>query len=234
MTAHEKQILYDFFKTTTDYWQGFRRDADQYEFADDAAIPTDTVVTHDDIAKNVGQCRLCGLGLTRTMSVVGEGVQADRTRVMVIGEAPGASEDKSGRPFVGPAGELLDKMLAAIRLSRDENCFITNVVKCRPPHNRNPAPDEIAACAPFLQQQIELYRPVIILVLGRIAAQALLQTEKGIGTLRGRFFDYYGIPLMPTYHPSALLRNNNLKRPAWADLQSFQKKLFELCGSDGL
>ena len=148
--------------------------------------------------------------------------------VMVIGEGPGADEDRQGRPFVGKAGQLLDKMLEAIQLSRKTNCYITNVVKCRPPQNRDPAPEERSCCAAFLDAQIRLLRPKMILVMGRIAAQHLLQTSDGIGKLRGRFFDYQGIPLMPTYHPSALLRDESLKRPAWEDLKRFRARLHEL------
>ena len=148
--------------------------------------------------------------------------------VMVIGEGPGADEDRQGRPFVGRAGQLLDKMLEAIQLSRKTNCYITNVVKCRPPQNRDPAPEERSCCAAFLDAQIRLLRPKMILVMGRIAAQHLLRTSDGIGKLRGRFFDYQGIPLMPTYHPSALLRDESLKRPAWEDLKRFRARLHEL------
>jgi DNA polymerase len=150
---------------------------------------------------------------------------------LVIGEGPGAEEDATGRPFVGKAGKLLDDMLASrgqIGLYRDKNCFIANVVKCRPPENRDPLPEEIAACAPFLARQIALLKPRIILAAGRISAQTLLRAEEGIGKLRGRFYDYGGIPLLPTYHPSALLRNEDLKRPAWEDLKTLRSKLSEL------
>ncbi len=154
--------------------------------------------------------------------------------MLVIGEGPGADEDAQGKPFVGRAGKLLDKMLAAIHLSRDTNCFIGNIVKCRPPQNRDPLPEETAACGSFLEAQIQLLRPHLILAVGRIAAQYLLDTTDGIGRLRGRFFDYGGIPLMPTYHPSALLRNEQLKRPAWEDLKTFRSRLLELApGYDG-
>ena len=156
----------------------------------------------------------------------GEG--AENPLVMVIGEGPGADEDRLGRPFVGKAGQLLDKMLVSISLSREKNAYIANIVKCRPPGNRDPLPEEAAACMPFLREQIDAVRPRAILVVGRIAAKNLLNTEEGIGRLRGRFFDYCGIPLMPTYHPSALLRNESLKRPAWEDLKAFRERLREL------
>lgn len=183
----------------------------------------------------VGQCAACKLAATRIKPVPGEGPEelsrlSNSVDVMVIGEGPGADEDRQGRPFVGKAGQLLDKMLEAIQLSRKTNCYITNVVKCRPPHNRDPEPDERSCCAAFLEAQIRLTHPKMILVMGRVAAQHLLQTSDGIGKLRGRFFDYCGIPLMPTYHPSALLRDESLKRPAWEDLKRFRARLQALQG----
>ena len=186
-----------------------------------------------EIYAAVAQCSACVLGQTRTHPVAGEGPEelsrlTNSVEVMVIGEGPGADEDRQGRPFVGRAGQLLDKMLEAIQLSRKTNCYITNVVKCRPPQNRDPAPEDRSCCAAFLDAQIRLLRPKMILVMGRIAAQHLLQTSDGIGKLRGRFFDYQGIPLMPTYHPSALLRDESLKRPAWEDLKRFRARLHEL------
>ena len=186
-----------------------------------------------EIYAAVAQCSACVLGQNRTHPVAGEGPEelsrlTNSVEVMVIGEGPGADEDRQGRPFVGRAGQLLDKMLEAIQLSRKTNCYITNVVKCRPPQNRDPAPEERNCCAAFLDAQIRLLRPKMILVMGRIAAQHLLQTSDGIGKLRGRFFDYQGIPLMPTYHPSALLRDESLKRPAWEDLKRFRARLHEL------
>jgi DNA polymerase len=148
--------------------------------------------------------------------------------VMVIGEGPGAEEDAQGKPFVGKAGILLDRMLAAIQLERNTNCFIANIVKCRPPQNRDPYPDEQAACISFLDAQIHCLKPKMILCLGRISAHKLLNTEEALGKLRGNFFEYNDIPLMVTYHPSALLRNEELKRPAWEDLKLFKTKLLEL------
>jgi DNA polymerase len=157
---------------------------------------------------------------------------------MVIGEGPGADEDVSGRPFVGKAGQLLDKMLASIGLSRDENCYIANVVKCRPPGNRDPGPDEVAACFPFLERQIALLRPSIILCAGRVAAQNVLKTSKGINSLRGNFAEFVptqaefyieekAIPVLCTFHPSAILRDDSLKRPAWEDLKLLKSYLEE-------
>jgi DNA polymerase len=164
---------------------------------------------------------------------------------MVIGEGPGADEDESGRPFVGKAGRQLDRMLAAVGLSRDKNCYIANVVKCRPPGNRDPEPGEIEACAPFLERQINLLEPKIILCAGRTAARYILHTEEGINRLRGRFGEYPAaveitetgalqsdgmspIPVLPTYHPSAILRDESLRRPAFRDLKLLMAKLVSL------
>jgi uracil-DNA glycosylase len=152
---------------------------------------------------------------------------------MVVGEGPGAEEDATGLPFVGPAGKLLDKMLSSIGLSRDTNCFIANVVKCRPPLNRDPQPDERDACMGYLRRQIALVRPVAILCVGRVAASALLGTEEGVGRLRGHWRELEGRPLLVTYHPSALLRDEALKRPAWEDLKLFRERIAAAMGPLG-
>jgi DNA polymerase len=193
--------------------------------------------TLEGIAADARSCLSCGLARTRSNVVPGEGV--DRPLVLVVGEGPGHDEDQSGRPFVGKAGLLLDKMLASIGLRREQNCFIANVVKCRPPENRDPAPDEAACCAPFLNRQIRCLKPTVILCVGRIATNFLLGNDGsefspmiGIGNLRGRFYEYHiendAIPLLATYHPSALLRNEELKRPAWEDLKLLRAKYEEL------
>jgi len=148
--------------------------------------------------------------------VPGEG--AEDAGFMLVGEAPGATEDETGRPFVGQAGQLLSKILAAINLTR-EQVFICNVLKHRPPGNRNPRPEEVTACSPFLVRQIELIRPRVIVALGTFAAQTLLETKLSIGKLRGQIHRYYGVPLIVTYHPAALLRNPAWKRPTWEDVQ---------------
>ena len=145
-----------------------------------------------------------------------------------MGEAPGAEEDTSGLPFVGPAGRLLDKMLLSIGLSRETNCFIANVVKCRPPQNRDPADDEREACIPYLRRQIALLRPKAILCVGRVAADAILGSSEGVGRLRGYWREFEGIPVLVSYHPSAILREESLKRPAWEDLKVFRAKLSSL------
>ncbi len=179
----------------------------------------------DLIAEEVRACTACPLAATRRRAVPGEG--SPRPLVMVVGEGPGADEDATGRPFVGKAGRLLDKMLSSVGLSRESNCFIANVVKCRPPNNRDPEPGEIAACAPFLERQRKLLAPAAILTVGRVPTQALLDTTVGIGRLRGAWAGYRGTPLLPTYHPSALLRDESLKRPAWEDLKLLRSKLLE-------
>ncbi len=179
--------------------------------------------TLEAVALEIGRCAKCRLSATRKRVVPGEGQV--RPLVMVIGEGPGAEEDEQGLPFVGAAGKLLDRMLAAVDLSRRTNAFIANIVKCRPPLNRDPAPDEQAACLPFLRRQIALVQPRYLLAAGRIAAQALLGTRDGITRLRGRFYEFEGIPLLPTFHPSAILHDESLKRPAWEDLKLLRERM---------
>lgn len=169
-----------------------------------------------DVAATVASCTACPLAAGARQAVPGEGnPQAD---FVCVGEGPGQQEDETGRPFVGPAGELLTKILAAIQFTRDE-IFICNVVKHRPPGNRTPAADEILACRPYLEQQLGLLRPRVILALGSTAANTLLGTSQSLGSLRGRIHRYHGVPVVVTYHPAALLRNEAWKRPAWQDVQ---------------
>ncbi|MES3033031.1 MAG: uracil-DNA glycosylase [Gemmatimonadota bacterium] len=169
-----------------------------------------------DVTAAIATCAACGLAATATRPVPGTGnPTAD---VMVVGEAPGEKEDLTGEPFVGPAGELLNKILGAINLSR-ETVYICNVLKHRPPGNRNPMPEEVRACAPFLQRQVDLVQPKLILAFGTFAAQSLLGTKLAIGKLRQQCHWYQGIPLIATYHPAALLRNDAWKRPTWEDLK---------------
>jgi len=175
-----------------------------------------------DLSTAVSTCTSCALHRGAKNAVPGEGnPNAD---LMCVGEAPGATEDELGRPFVGQAGQLLDKILAAIKLSR-EDVYICNVLKHRPPGNRNPMPDEVQACSPFLLRQIELIQPRVIVAFGTFAAQTLLNTREGIGKLRGKIHRYHGVPLVVTYHPAALLRNPAWKRPAWDDVQLARKLL---------
>lgn len=171
-------------------------------------------------------CTKCSLAKTRKTYVFGEG-RADGP-VMVIGEAPGADEDDQGLPFVGAAGQLLNSMLAAIGLDRKKNVFIANILKCRPPENRNPESSEIITCLPIIKKQIDIIKPKAILLLGRIAAHSLLSTTDSIAAMRGKTHLYNNIPSMVIYHPAALLRNPEYKRPAWEDLQKFQKLLTDL------
>ncbi|MDQ1314438.1 MAG: uracil-DNA glycosylase [Pseudomonadota bacterium] len=170
----------------------------------------------DRLADAVARCTACKLHATRTQGVLGVGDH--NADWLVIGEAPGADEDAQGEPFVGQAGKLLDAMLASIGLSRGDNVYITNVLKSRPPGNRNPEPDEVAACRPYLLAQIELIRPKLILALGRFAAQSLLDTDEAIARLRGRVHRFQNVPLVVTYHPAYLLRNLPDKARAWEDL----------------
>ena len=164
----------------------------------------------------VAGCTDCKLrpGCTQTVFGVGD----EKAQWMLVGEAPGSEEDRLGEPFVGQAGKLLDNMLASISLARGKNVYIANVLKCRPPGNRNPEPDEVAACSPHLLRQIELIKPKLILAMGRFAAQALLGTDATIASLRGKVHEYAGVPLIVTYHPAYLLRTLPDKAKAWADL----------------
>ena len=183
----------------------------------------------DAVASEVAACRKCGLCAGRTRTVPGEG--AAQPRVLVIGEGPGFDEDRSGRPFVGRAGEYLDRWLAAIELRRTENCFITNVVKCHPPHNRDPASEESRACLPFLQRQMRLLEPRAILTVGRIAGQLLTGRAATMASLREETHVYlipglaHPVPLVATYHPSGVLRNQSLRRAVWDDLRRLQNLL---------
>jgi len=169
-----------------------------------------------ELKRIVPACTACGLHKTRTQTVLGVG--DEKADWLFIGEAPGAEEDRLGEPFVGQAGKLLDNMLAAIGLKRDENVYICNVLKCRPPGNRNPEPEEVAKCSPHLMKQIALIQPKLIIAMGRFAAQTLLNSDASIASLRGRLHQYAGLPLIVTYHPAYLLRNLPDKVKAWQDL----------------
>jgi uracil-DNA glycosylase family 4 len=178
--------------------------------------PAAKLTSLQEIADAVAACRRCPLYATALNPVPGDGnPDAD---FMIVGEAPGANEDAQGKPFVGQAGQLLTKIIEAIDLKR-EDVFIANVLKHRPPGNRNPMPEEVVACSPYLVRQIELVRPKVILALGTFAAQTLLETKLTIGRLRGQEHRFYGVPLIVTYHPAALLRNPAWKRPTWEDVQ---------------
>ena len=250
MKADEKQLIYTLLKTADAYECGYTRDKFKTEpvFEDDAekikaeaTIQIDEQMSRssqnmtnnenlgtgalslDELNAKILRCTRCGLARTRNNVVPGMGVQ--NPEVLVVGEGPGHDEDMQGLPFVGKAGVLLDRMLAAIGLDRKTNCYIANIVKCRPPENRNPFPDEQSACFSFLEAQIHILKPKMILCMGKIAIEKITGQSIAITQKHGEFFDYNGIPVMPTYHPSALLRNEELKRPAWEDLKKFKKRL---------
>jgi DNA polymerase len=179
----------------------------------------------DSLAKivaDIRECKLCPLCKTRIQTVPGVG--NPRARLMFVGEAPGADEDKQGEPFVGRAGQLLTRMIVAMGLAR-EDVFIANVLKCRPPENRTPLPAEVEKCEPYLIRQIGMIRPEVIVLLGAVASSTLLKTETTISKLRGNFHSYHDTPLMPTFHPSYLLRNPAAKKDVWEDLQMVMKRL---------
>jgi len=187
-------------------------------------------ISWQEFYAGLGDCRACRLCERRTNIVPGEGDYS--ARLMLIGEGPGQEEDRQGRPFVGASGALLTRMLSAIDLSRDQ-VYICNVVKCRPPGNRTPTPDEAAACMGYLRQQFALVRPRVVVLLGKTAAVNVLHEEIFIGRDHGRWFEQKGVSFMPTYHPSALLRDPALKRAAWEDFQKVRAKLDEEEHADG-
>jgi uracil-DNA glycosylase len=251
MTFEEITVLKDFINLASDYLKdGHARVHKTIESEEKTDLPLAYLVeeTNEEIEEtaigenrdeesleavsaDVSACKACGLASTRKNTVPGEG--SINPLVMVIGEGPGADEDAAGRPFVGKAGQLLDKMLGSIGLVRGKNCYIANMVKCRPPGNRNPEASEINACYPFLERQILLLKPAIILCVGNVAAQNLLKTSKGITALREERFAEFRIgeltiPVLPTFHPSALLRDESKKRPAWEDLKFLRSRLVEM------
>jgi DNA polymerase len=194
-------------------------DSDTRSASREAVAPADTDPRRAElsaVALEVAGCTRCQLSLNRTRTVPGEG--SIDPPVLFVGEGPGEEEDRTGRPFVGAAGRYLDKWIAAAGLDRGA-CFIANCVKCRPPQNREPHPDEIGACLPYLERQIAALAPRAIVCLGRIASQAMLGTSTGVGALRGKVHDRKGIPLVVTYHPSAVLRDQTLRAPVWEDLK---------------
>jgi len=178
--------------------------------------------TLEAIRIDLGKCCRCRLSETRKNIVFGAG--DPHARLVFVGEGPGYDEDQKGEPFIGAAGRLLTKIIEAIKYTRKE-VYICNIIKCRPPGNRNPMPDEIEVCFPFLKRQIEAIKPDIICALGSFAAQTLLETKKPISKLRGRFHDYNGIRVLPTYHPAYLLRNPGKKRDVWEDMKKLMKAL---------
>jgi len=193
-----------------------------------AEAPATSTLNWAELKQQVHDCTACKLraGCTQTVFGVGD----EKAEWLFVGEGPGADEDAQGEPFVGQAGKLLDNMLAAIKLKRGDNVYIANIVKCRPPNNRTPEPDEIATCLPYLQQQIALIKPKLIVALGKTAATSLLGRETTLGSLRGTLHDFHGTPLIVTYHPAYLLRSPAEKAHAWEDLQQAVSAMRELKG----
>jgi len=189
------------------------------KWGNDVTITDETL---ESIRTDIGNCKRCALSEKRTSIVFGAG--DPKARLVFVGEGPGYEEDKSGEPFVGAAGKLLTKIIEAINLTR-EKVYICNIIKCRPPGNRNPMPDEIKICFPFLKRQLLVIKPDFICALGTFAAQTLLETKQPISRLRGHFHDYMGIKVMPTYQPAYLLRNANKKRDVWDDMKMLMKEM---------
>lgn len=184
-----------------------------------------------DIRSDIGECTRCELCKRRTKLVFGEG--NPQAVLMFVGEGPGQEEDRTGRPFVGRSGQLLTKIIEAMQLKREE-VYIGNVVKCRPPGNRTPLPEEIEICRPFLERQIRVIRPAFLCTLGAVATHALLRSHEPISRMRGRFFDYHGIRLIPTYHPSYLLKNPEKKRETWEDMKRLMTEMKKYCQKSGV
>lgn len=200
---------------------GFKSEGEAYRLSetDDTvyAVHEPSVLrTLEDVRKMIGDCKRCRLHQKRKNIVFGSG--NEKAEIVFVGEAPGGDEDIQGKPFVGKAGQLLTKIIEAMGLKRDD-VYIANIIKCRPPDNRNPLEDEISACEPFLKEQLRIINPKIICALGTFAAQTLLKTKEKITSLRGKFYTYEGIKLMPTFHPAYLLRNPNDKKYTWEDVQ---------------
>ncbi|MBQ9281582.1 MAG: uracil-DNA glycosylase [Treponema sp.] len=243
MTKDDKIKIYNLLKTASDSLCGYASPdfaGEMPEFQDDVEISNEQIAISNSgdgksqadsssdsaisrINKKIAECKRCSLCAGRLNVVPGMGVE--KPLALVIGEGPGEEEDKQGKPFVGPAGQLLDKMLSAINLYRDKNCYIANIVKCRPPMNRNPLPEEADACRPFLDAQIAALKPKAILCAGSVAVKNLFHSDEGVMKLHGKILDYKGIPVVTTWHPSALLRAPENKRPAWEDLKVFKSLL---------
>jgi uracil-DNA glycosylase family 4 len=189
-----------------------------------SSLPDDNKFLLDMVVEEMGDCKRCKLHPTRKNIVFGAG--SSRARLMFVGEVPGAEEDEQGIPFVGKAGQLLTKIIEAIDLKRSD-VYIANIIKCRPPSNRNPDEDEITTCIPFLKKQIEIIAPEIVCTLGNIATRAMLDTDLEVTKLRGRFHERSGLKVMPTYHPSYLLMDPSKKRETWEDMKKIKKEYFK-------
>ncbi len=212
---------FEFLPFKLDIENQFNKNAKEYKVTDKNLLYKKSAL--DDLVREINDCKRCKLSVSRTNIVFGEG--DPEAEIMFVGEAPGKEEDLQGRPFVGDAGMLLTRLIKKMGYKR-ENVYIANVVKCRPPMNREPEPDEIEACKGFLERQIEIIKPKVIIALGKIAALTLIgDTKLKITAIRGNFFDYNGIPLMPTFHPAYLIRNPKDKWLTWADVQKVLEKL---------
>ena len=217
------ELTKDYFIQQSElYGKEFYTDVD-FSFAEKSAGPQ----TLSEFNQDIQNCQNCQLSKSRTQVVFGSGNPQEN--LMCVGEAPGYDEDKQGKPFVGAAGQLLDKILAAIGFNREE-VYIANIVKCRPPRNRDPEPEEAAECLPFLKKQIAMIQPKFILALGRVAAQNLLATQQSLSSLRGTIQQFENIQVVVTYHPAALLRNPQWKRQTWEDVQNLRKIYDEVVG----
>lgn len=246
LNAQEKEVIFNLLKTASDNFYGYSSPdfLQKPNFKDDVKVSAQNFeektekllqnsqvqeqknpISMEILKEKINSCTRCSLCKTRNHVVPGTGVEG--SSVLVIGEGPGEEEDKQGLPFVGRAGQLLDKMLAAIQLDRNINCYIVNIVKCRPPYNRDPLPEEASACKSFLDAQIHILKPKMILALGKVAVRNLMgiQGEFSLNRYRGKIFEYQNIPVIVTYHPSALLRNLEFKKPAWEDLKFFKAQL---------
>jgi len=244
MKKEEKKELFNLLKTIDASNEGYQRECfkTEPEFEDDVEItaeaketisspsvetpPSPQGLTLESLTQKIKKCSRCDLCQSKINIVYGDGVE--NPEVLVVGDTPDYDADIKGVPAVGKTGELLDKMLLAIKLDRKTNCYITNVIKCRPPQGREPSSEEKDACFSFLEAQIKVLKPKMILCMGRIAAQTLLDSEDSVSNLHGNFYEYNKIPLMVTYHPNSLLKNADLKKPAWEDLKKFRSKLDEL------
>ncbi|MGL4986891.1 MAG: uracil-DNA glycosylase [Treponemataceae bacterium] len=227
MDAKTKHDLYDFLLTVDSFINEIPVDKQPIEFFDDK--PKQKILTLDEISSNIKTCTKCKRSGTRTQSICGEGVK--NPLVLVIGDAPNADEDAANRPFVGEIGQLLDKMLLSISLSRQKNCFITNCVHCYQPNIQSVPRDDFESCVCFLHNQIAVLRPKFILCFGEVAMRYFLDVQDSISTVHGQFFDYKQISFMATYHPRDLLQNDEYKRPVWEDLKRFRQKILQVVPS---
>jgi len=237
MTKAEKSEIFHLLNTAEGWVSEYRSKLPMPEFTDSPEIPviTGNFFSIESISDSIRACSACKLCKTRKNTVPGEGpAEISKIRVLVIGDVPDDDDNTSGKPFAGKKGQLLDKMLSSISLSREENCYATNILKCTPSRDSQSivslqnSRDEVAICLSYLAAQIALIKPEFILALGQTAAQILLGSSEEMTHIHGRFFEYNGIPLLPTYHPVDLLRDETLKRPAWEDLKSFKERIINV------